>query len=390
MSTRTEPRRSSCRSDSLARAVGIFRNVFNPAAEPFLAEQVGALRRHSPILISRRIVGQTALPRVLLADGRLPHLRQMAFALTRASGLIPRSDALRDLSLIHAHFGPDGLYALPLAERLEIPLAVTFHGFDATMSKRALLASGMPSSIQYALFQGQLKKRGRAFIAVSDFIKQRLLSAGYPADRVFQHYIGVDLTKFLPQHEESGERHILCVGRHVPVKGIDTLICAFARIASRHPDVRLLQVGSGPQTAELAALVRKLNLEGRVLLLGPRPHDEIVRMMRRAEVFALPSQTAADGQTEGLGIVFNEASACTTPIVATRHGGIPEAVLDGQTGFLVPERDDLALSEKLDLLLGDRGLARECGRRGREYVEDVFNLETQTRRLEELYGKLIR
>lgn len=111
--------------------------------------------------------------------------------------------------------------------------------------------------------------------------------------------------------------------------------------------------------------------------------------MQQAEAFVLPSQTAADGDSEALGIVFNEASACCVPVVSTWHGGIPEAVLHGETGLLCQERDDTALAEHIDLLLRDRALALRLGRRGREYVCEMFDIRKQTPKLEALYDEVM-
>ena len=109
--------------------------------------------------------------------------------------------------------------------------------------------------------------------------------------------------------------------------------------------------------------------------------------MQNATVVALTSQTAADGDQEALGMVLNEASACAIPIVATRHGGIPEAVIDRETGLLAPERRT-APSDPVRLLaalLGDPGYARQLGQRGREFVCDAFDIRTQTAALERIY-----
>ena len=101
-----------------------------------------------------------------------------------------------------------------------------------------------------------------------------------------------------------------------------------------------------------------------------------------------PARQAKNGDSEALGIVFNEASSCGIPVVATWHGGIPEAVLDGETGFLVQEKDDAALAERLDSLVSDADLARRMGRRGRDYVCEVFNLHKQTLLLEQIYDEV--
>lgn len=289
---------------------------------------------------------------------------------------------------MHAHFGPDGVSVMPLARRLRIPLIVTFHGGDCTVARHSLWLSGKLYNYHFLLREGKLKKDAALFLAVSGFLRSRLLDRGYPDQKVRTHYIGVDTEKFKPAERAGDEPYILCVGRHVPKKGIDVLLRAFSRMTKKHQALSLLQVGSGPLTGTLKTLAHTLGIEARVRFLGAQPHDKVVELMRGARVFALPSQEARNGDSEALGIVFNEASACGVPVVATRHGGIPEAVLDGETGFLVPEKDDAALAEKLDLLLTDDALARRMSRRGREYVCEVFDLRRQTRVLERIYDEV--
>jgi glycosyltransferase involved in cell wall biosynthesis len=365
------------------RRIGIYRTAFPLASEPFIVEQARALRRYEPLMLARTRCGHVSLPVRAVSDGRLGRARTAAFALTGHAGLF---GALPELHLVHAHFGPDGVYGGAIARRLAIPYLVTFHGFDATVTRAALWQSRKAYAVQFLLRERQLQRTASAFIAISKFIAARLRDRGYPHDRIIQHYIGVDTERFQPAPRAS-DRYVLSVGRAVEKKGIATVLRAFARVAGRHPGVRLVHVGDGPQLSELRALAARLGIAGSVELRGARPHDEVVALMRGATVFALASCTAPDGDAEGLGIVFNEASACAVPVVATRHGGIPEAVLHGETGLLSEERDDIAMAEHLDVLLRDRALAERLGARGREYVCDAFDLRRQTARLEEVYDQ---
>jgi len=237
-----------------------------------------------------------------------------------------------------------------------------------------------------------LQERGAAFIAVSDFIRDCLLSQEFQPDKIHRLNIGVDTERFCPLPETGrtdGNRYILNVARHMPVKGVDTLLRAFARIAGRHPGVKLTQVGAGPLSASLQRLARELGIADRVRFLGVQTPQQVRELMQRAELFALTSQTADTGAREGLGIVLNEASACGIPVVATRCGGIPEAVIDGETGLLSPERDDRALAVNLDRLLADGEVRLRMGRQGREFVCETFCLRTQTEKLEQLYDRLV-
>lgn len=362
--------------------------MFPLPSEAFIAAQTAALKRYRPLLMTRTRLAPIGLEYCALSEMRAGALRAAAFALVHLPLCFAGDLRLRELSLLHAHFGPDGVAVMPLAARLEVPLIVTFHGGDCTVALRSLWLSGKLYNYHFLLQERRLKEEAALFLAVSGFVRARLLDKGYPERKVRMHYIGVDTEKFRPARHPCEEQYILCVGRHVPQKGIDVLLRAFSRVTKAHPGLSLLLVGEGPMTGTLHSLAGSLGIAERVRFLGAQPHDRIIGLMRGARVFALPSQNAGDGESEALGIVFNEASACGVPVVATRHGGIPEAVLDGETGFLVTERDDSGLADRLEELLSNDALARKMGRRGREYVCETFDLASQTRALELIYDEV--
>ena len=370
------------------KEIGIYRRVFPLISEAFIKEQTHSMMRYKPTFLLSTLLSEIPFQNVSVSQNDLFGIKQAIFLLTRSPNLFSNLNSLKNLRLIHAHFGPDGVYAMAIAEKLAIPFLVTFHGYDITISRKAVWQTGKFLYYQLLFYEETLKKKAAAFIAVSQFIRTKLLEKGYPEDKIIQHYIGVDTVKFSPASRKSDKRYILCVGRHTQKKGIDTLLRAFARIARKHPSISLIQVGTGPMTAGFHALTKALGINNRVHFLGAQPHETVLNLMRGAEIFALPSQTAKNGDSEALGIVFNEASACGVPIVSTWHGGIPEAVLDGETGFLVPEKDDAALAEKLDTLLCDPTLAKKMGKRGREFVCEMFDIRKQTLKLEAIYDAL--
>ncbi|HEY0342803.1 MAG TPA: glycosyltransferase, partial [Steroidobacteraceae bacterium] len=136
-------------------------------------------------------------------------------------------------------------------------------------------------------------------------------------------------------------------------------------------------------------LAASTGLRERVEFLGARPHAEVLALMRKAAMLVLPGVRTASGREEGLGMVLLEAAATGLPVIASRVGGIPECVLDGRTGFLVPERDAAALAERMGELLGDTGKRRQMGREGRALVERQFDIHRQTEALESLYDTLL-
>jgi colanic acid/amylovoran biosynthesis glycosyltransferase len=363
--------------------VGIFRLNFPAPSETFIRDQAAHLQHFQPTFIVR-----TPMDTFAGISVKKEWLRKW-FTLSRSPSCFQDQNRLKSLQIIHAHFGPDGVYALPLAEKLSIPLITTFHGYDATTKDSVFLRSRSVQNWHYLLEQKALSRRGSLFIAVSEYIKKRLLVKGFPKEKIVVHHIGIDVEKFSPQLLPSQERYILNVGRHTEKKGISTLLHAFARITWRYPNVKLIQIGSGRLTESLIALAQELGITKQVHFLGSQPHSAVQRWMRGAEIFVLPSETASDGDSEGLPMVLGEASACGIPIVSTWHSGIPEIVLHGDTGLLSAEKDVVCLADHLDLLLGDRSLGEKLGRKGREHTVDCFDIRKQTAKLETIYHQIL-
>lgn len=369
--------------------MGIFKLSFSAGSETFVSEQARNLSRYSPFFIIGNLTGPFDFPHASLCKDGRGRLRKDIFFLTRSGSVFRRYPEIKTVKLLHAHFGMDGVYALELARDLGIPLVTTFHGYDITTNPSRFLRTRGIVDKHYYFGLKRLRNEGDRFIAVSRFIEDRLLKEGFPRDRVFQLYIGVDTERFIPGMRKPEKRTILCVGRHAEKKGIDVLLKAFARIQGKHKDIRLIQIGAGPLTGELVTLAKQLGIDRSTVFLGAQPSGRVLAFMQSSEIFCLPSRTASSGDSEALGIVFNEASSCGLPVVSTNHGGIPEVVIDGETGFLVPEGDSHSLAEKLDLLLTDKGLREAMGRTGRQLVCDSFDIRKQTAKLESMYDEMV-
>ena len=359
-------------------------------SEPFITQQAEALRRYRPIYLGRLRFGDApagATSCALEDLGPRWKLPRVAWQmLTRDPRLYQRALGAHRPSLIHAHFGVEGVYALPLARRLGIPLVTTFHGFDATLSTTALLRS--PAWAYYPLLRQRLARQGDLFLCASSFLRERVLAMGFPEARTLIHYIGVDCSAIRPRDPNEEGPHILHVGRLVEVKGLKYLLEAFAELSPHHGAI-LIIIGEGPLRGSLQRLAVSLGVASRVRFLGALRHADVLAWMRRAAVLVLPSVRTMSGRVEGLGMVSLEAAATGVPVIGSRIGGIPESVIDGRTGFLTPERDAPALAAKLDELLGDRALRLRLGAQGRALVERCFDLHRQTAILEGLYERVV-
>ncbi len=214
------------------------------------------------------------------------------------------------------------------------------------------------------------------------------------AARMAQLTPGVDETYFRPdvdgsairaRHGLADRKVIVCVSRLMPRKGQDVLVRALTAIRSRVPEAALLVVGDGPYRVQLERMIADLGLGGHVVLTGAVPWSELPAHYAAGDVFAMPCRTRNRGlDVEGLGIVYLEASASGLPVVAGDSGGAPDAVLDGETGYVVPGRDVATVADRISGLLVDEARARRLGARGRAWVEEQWSWERSAERFDEL------
>jgi glycosyltransferase involved in cell wall biosynthesis len=311
-------------------------------------------------------------------------LKELSF---RALG--PNRSQLHELKelhgkLLHAHFALDACDALDLARLLNTPLICTCHGYDVTTTDTFHKKDWHGRLFVHRKLR--LQREASVFIAVSRFIRQKMLEQGYPEHRIRVHYIGVDTQFFHPPAHPARKLQVLFVGRLAEKKGCSYLIDAMAAVQIRLPEAELIIIGDGPHRADLEAKAAQVLRKFR--FLGKQSPNEIKKWMQTASVFSVPSITATSGDAEGFGIVFAEAQACGLPVVSFLHGGIPEAVEHGKTGFLVDERDADGLASGLLTLLANSALRDQMGRNGRARVEKHFNLRKQSLLLEDIYDEV--
>ncbi len=372
------------------REVAIFRNNLFRVSEPFITQQAQQLRRYKPLYVGRLRFGNTPSGACSLAvqdlspNWPLPRIGWQT--ITRDPRAYLRLLEDRRPRLIHAHFGIDGVYALGLSQSLRLPLVTTFHGFDATLSTTALLCS--PAWANYPLFRQRLARQGALFLCVSNFIRERVLALGFPEARTRVHSIGVDCQAIQPRAPDEETPTILHVARLVDMKGTGTLIRAFALLARRYDSVRLVIIGDGPRRRSLQARTRALGMNHRVHFAGALPHAQVLPWIRKAMMLVLPSVRTAGGRVEGLGMVLLEAAATGVPVIGSNVGGIPEGIIDGETGFLVPQRDPRALARRMQDLLDAPATRARMGAQARAFVERRFDLRRQTELLEEYYDSV--
>ncbi|MFB6784841.1 glycosyltransferase family 4 protein [Streptomyces sp. NPDC056352] len=296
---------------------------------------------------------------------------------------------LREHDCTSVWFGaaaPLGLMAPALRRAGARRLVATTHGHEAGWAQ-------LPASRQL------LRRIGESTDTITylgEYTRSRIAGALTPeaAGRMVQLPPGVDEKTFHPG--SGGDRIrarlglsdrpvVVCVSRLVPRKGQDTLILAMPAILAREPDAVLLIVGGGPYAKELEKLAAETGVTDSVRFTGPVPWEELPAHFGAGDVFAMPCRTRRGGlDVEGLGIVYLEASATGLPVVAGDSGGAPDAVLDGETGWVVRGGSVEETADRIATLLGDPELCRRMGERGRAWVEEKWRWDLLAERLKML------
>ncbi|PZS33549.1 MAG: alpha-(1-2)-phosphatidylinositol mannosyltransferase [Pseudonocardiales bacterium] len=229
---------------------------------------------------------------------------------------------------------------------------------------------------------------------LGEYTHHRLRGAFGPHAAMRRLTPGVDVETFHPGVDGSAVRArygllerpvIVCVSRLVHRKGQDSLIRALPAIREQVPGAALLIVGSGPYRAALASIAERAGVAQHVVLTGAVPWAALPAHYAAGDVFAMPCRTRRAGMdVEGLGIVYLEASATGLPVLAGDSGGAPDAVRDGETGFIVDGRDEQAVAERLTLLLGDADLRARFGSAGRAWVQRDWRWDVVAGQLTEM------
>ncbi|MFZ5448772.1 MAG: glycosyltransferase family 4 protein [Thermodesulfobacteriota bacterium] len=275
---------------------------------------------------------------------------------------------------LHAHFANAATsVALMAAALAGITFSFTAHAYDIFIDKLLLPA----------------KLSAAAFVACISQYNVRYLREHYPQARNTHIVVvrnGLDTARFSAYPHPLGEPPcIVAVGRLVETKGFHTLVTACGLLRDQGLSCRCLIIGEGPEAFRLENMIKEMGLSGRVVLKGKLPPDECFSYYQQADVLAMPS-CVRNQDADGIPTVLIEAMAMEIPVVATRVSGIPELVLNGQTGLLIAPDDPVALAEALARLIRDQNLARRLARSGRELVVSQFDGEKSARQLRDLFA----
>jgi colanic acid/amylovoran biosynthesis glycosyltransferase len=386
-------------------------NSFSLLSETFVYERALALRQRGHevhvVTIKRRMVQERPFDGVhvlrkarwpaqlaaRIVDEALPRLRMSLGDAQAVPASTPETNYLADLravaervepDYIHAEFGRMGVLASRIAS-VSRPLVVFMHAYDIT---------AVPKNPVWYRRYTRLWRPGVTVLTPSEFMRQKVIELGASAAQVLVQQNGIDLQAWSYSDAASrfhGKASFLFVGRLIDKKGPRQLVEAFARMRALAPelDAELVLCGSGSLEAVLREDVKRLGLSNAVHMRGAVSSDEVRQAMRHAHIMVQHSVETASGDMEGLPVSLTEAAACGLPIIATRHSGIPEIVIDGVNGYLVPENDIDSMAAKMTELARDPQRWSAFGRAGRALVEDRFDSDAAIARYERVIAECV-
>lgn len=297
----------------------------------------------------------------------------------------------KEFDVVHCQFGPNGIKALNFREigLLKGALITSFHGFD--LNEKEFLSWPVHYS-RKGLYK-DLNKACSLFTVSSHFSKQTAVNLGISEDKIEVLPVGLDTNKFRRHDQFTPTRAtkfvILTVARLVEVKGIEYGIKAIGRLYKEFPAIEYYIIGEGEKREELEELIESLNLESCVFLHGATTQEKVLEYYQMAHVCILTGHEATGGEVETQGLVVQEAQSMELPVIVTDAGGTPEGLLDGITGFIVPQKDVSAIAEKISSLLHTPETRQRMGKAGREFVVNNFDSKILHQRLMLLYKRLL-
>jgi colanic acid/amylovoran biosynthesis glycosyltransferase len=270
-----------------------------------------------------------------------------------------------------------------LAGALKGKIITVFHGYDLTSYPRKT-----GKHVYDLLF-----KHCELCLPISVHWKNKLIEMGCDEKKIQVHRMGVDFRQFnkLPKIEKKKDSiKILSIGRLVEKKGIEYGIKAISMVRDSYPNIEYTIAGDGPLREKLNKLIRSLDLDRNVTILGWVNQEDVTKLMLHSDILITPSITANDGDQEGIPVVIMEAQAMGLPVISTYHSGIPELIIDGHNGYLVKERDSSAHADKINLLISSESKIKSFKLNGKKSIEEHFDIGALNSDLEKIFNQTIQ
>ena len=285
--------------------------------------------------------------------------------------------------LMHIYFGHTGVHLLPFIEQWDKPCVVSFHGADVAHKQDV---KDYPAKLR------RLFDAVPLVLARSQSLAERLIHLGCPSEKLRINRTGIPLNDFPfvdRQLPPDGKWRVVQACRLIPKKGVATSLRAFAIFKKDNPKAEFFIAGKGPLQPELEMLADGLGILRDVHFVGFLSQPKLLELYASSHLFLHPSEISANQDQEGVPNSVLEAMATGLPVIATRHGGIPEAVDHGRTGLLVAEEDHVGLANAMQEIIRSPGLLKQMGAHARSTVVDRFEQEVQIDHLESFYEEAI-
>ncbi len=311
--------------------------------------------------------------------------RAMERHVTQTPWQISRGEAARiravlrthGANVLHVFFGNVAVHLLPLLESLEMPVVVSFHGADVT---------GDIATEGYRAARMRVFERAARIACRSEALAEDVARMGCPRTKLTVIRTALPELEFRRRSlPADGAVRLVQACRLVPKKGLATSLAAFAKLAEKYPRMSFVIAGTGPLEGELRDRAEALGLAERVEFTGFLGQGELRELLAEAHIFLHPSETV-NGDVEGVPNGLLEAMAMGLPVIATWHGGIPEAVEDGFGGLLCAEGDKEGVAAAVERLIGDHALYARIAEGGAAAVRGKFSREAVGAALRALYG----
>jgi colanic acid/amylovoran biosynthesis glycosyltransferase len=355
--------------------------------------QITAIRAYQPLVLTQKRENAGRFPFEPIVTLRRPWTREFRRLWQKSilgrPLLISRAEA-RVLALhvrhsgavlLHVYFGHIGVHLLPYLRKARLPIIVSFHGADAGIDLTK------PSHLKPL---GRLFELATLVLPRSQAIADNLIELGCPQEKIRVHRTGIPLDRFPFAQRyvpEDGQWRLFQACRLIPKKGVETTLRGFARFLEHYPKAKLTVAGEGPLAEPLRELAEELRIADRVSFPGFVSQAKLRDLFYQSHVFVHPSVTGPDGDREGVPNAMLEAMASGLPVIATWHGGIPEAIQHGETGLLVAEHSDEGLATGLLWMASEPGQYAAMGANAARSVAANWEIHAQTRLLESLYDE---
>ena len=298
-----------------------------------------------------------------------------------------RTDALvkylkvQKIDAVFAEYGMVGALVTEACELAKVPLIIHFHGADVHHRKTVA---------KYIDLYHKAFKYASGLVAVSADMVESLKQLGAPAEKIVNASCGVDTEAFPQLDILNTERNFLSIGRFVEKKSPSSVVKAFKLVAEKYPDAKLWMVGQGPLFEQTKLLIEELGLKDNIILAGILPTKKIQELIKQTRCFVQHSVTTAEGDQEGTPVTILEAGASGLAIVSTLHAGIKEAVINGETGYLVPEHDIKGMAGYMIKIAGDVKLAASLGEKEAAHIRKNYDIRDRINTLTALLKQAIK